>query len=181
MTQYCTFLRGINVGGLKIAMADLRQLLGELGLADVRTVLATGNAVFRAAATADALRPMLETALFARFGYDAQVLLRTREEIAALCRAAGGVTPPEGCHLYVLLCSLGTAAELEEVFHAEPREREWFQPVGQDAFWVVPKGMTVTTDFGAKVLGGKRFRLRVTTRNRSTLERVLREMERVGD
>ena len=51
MTQYCAFLRGINVGGLKIAMADLRQLMEELGLADVRTVLATGNAVFGAAAT----------------------------------------------------------------------------------------------------------------------------------
>ncbi len=177
MTQYCAFLRGINVGGLKIAMADLRQLMGELGLADVRTVLATGNAVFGAAATPEELRPMLETALFARFGYDAQVLLRTREELVALCQAAGVMTPEE-CHLYVLLCGQGTSAELEELFRDEPREREWFQTMGQDAFWVVPKGMTVTTAFGTKVLGSKRFRLRVTTRNRSTLERVLREMEK---
>jgi uncharacterized protein (DUF1697 family) len=40
-------LRGINVGRAKrIAMADLRKVLGDLGFSGVRTLLNSGNAVF---------------------------------------------------------------------------------------------------------------------------------------
>jgi len=43
---YVVLLRGVNVGRhQRIAMADLRQLLTELGFTDVRTVLQSGNAV----------------------------------------------------------------------------------------------------------------------------------------
>ncbi len=48
MTQhYVALFRGINVGRAKrIAMADLRQVLTDLGLGGVKTVLASGNVVF---------------------------------------------------------------------------------------------------------------------------------------
>ena len=40
-------LRGINLGrARRVAMADLRVLLSDLGYSDVRTVLQSGNAVF---------------------------------------------------------------------------------------------------------------------------------------
>jgi uncharacterized protein (DUF1697 family) len=46
-TRQIALLRGINVGRAKrVAMADLRQLLGELGYTDVRTILNSGNVVF---------------------------------------------------------------------------------------------------------------------------------------
>lgn len=46
-TRYAVLLRGINVGrGNRIAMADWRQLLERDGFLRVRTVLASGNAVF---------------------------------------------------------------------------------------------------------------------------------------
>ncbi|MCB1388656.1 MAG: DUF1697 domain-containing protein [Rhodobacteraceae bacterium] len=42
------FLRGVNVGAhRKLPMAELRALLGGLGLADVKTHIQSGNAVFR--------------------------------------------------------------------------------------------------------------------------------------
>jgi uncharacterized protein (DUF1697 family) len=44
--RYVVLLRGVNVGPHKrIAMADLRQVLTELGYDDARTVLQSGNAV----------------------------------------------------------------------------------------------------------------------------------------
>ncbi|GAB2831229.1 DUF1697 domain-containing protein [Actinoallomurus bryophytorum] len=47
MTEFVALLRGVNVGGRqKVPMADLRALLGELGHADVRTHLQSGNAIF---------------------------------------------------------------------------------------------------------------------------------------
>jgi uncharacterized protein (DUF1697 family) len=48
METYIAMLRGVNVGGRTLAMADLRTILAGLGLEDVRTYLQSGNAVFRA-------------------------------------------------------------------------------------------------------------------------------------
>ena len=47
--RFVVLLRAVNVGGVKLAMADLRELLEGLGLTDVRTYLQSGNAVVEAA------------------------------------------------------------------------------------------------------------------------------------
>jgi uncharacterized protein (DUF1697 family) len=53
--RYVALLRGINVGRAKrVPMADLRELVSELGYSDVRTVLNSGNVVFAAGAAAPA-------------------------------------------------------------------------------------------------------------------------------
>ncbi len=50
MTSYIALLRGVNVGGNKlVAMAELRDLLAGLDCADARTLLQSGNVVFRSA------------------------------------------------------------------------------------------------------------------------------------
>jgi len=47
---WIALLRGINVGTAKrVAMADLRAAMESLGYTDVRTLLASGNVVFRSA------------------------------------------------------------------------------------------------------------------------------------
>jgi len=44
VTTYIALLRAINVGGhQKVAMTQLREFLVELGFADVRSLLQTGN------------------------------------------------------------------------------------------------------------------------------------------
>ena len=62
MTPYIALLRGINVGGhKKVAMSDLRLFLEDLGFADVRSLLQTGNLVFRGnTRTAVSLERLLE-------------------------------------------------------------------------------------------------------------------------
>ncbi|HAP91240.1 MAG TPA: pyridoxamine 5-phosphate oxidase, partial [Arthrobacter bacterium] len=40
MNSYAVFLRGINVGGINIKMADLKDALASSGFAGVRTLLA---------------------------------------------------------------------------------------------------------------------------------------------
>lgn len=47
--RHVALIRGINVGrGKRVAMADLRELLNELGYQEVRTLLNSGNVVFNA-------------------------------------------------------------------------------------------------------------------------------------
>jgi uncharacterized protein (DUF1697 family) len=48
--RYIALLRGVNVGRAKrIAMADLRKLVEDLGYTGVRSLLNSGNIVFDAA------------------------------------------------------------------------------------------------------------------------------------
>ena len=50
MPTHIALLRGINVGRAKrIAMADLRVVVAELGHTNVRTLLNSGNVVFDSA------------------------------------------------------------------------------------------------------------------------------------
>lgn len=77
-------LRGVNVGRAKrIAMADLRGLVADLGFGDVRTVLASGNVIFtdhsgaRPAATA----ARLEDAIEDRFGLTTRIVLLASPEL----------------------------------------------------------------------------------------------------
>lgn len=81
-------LRGINVGRSKrIAMADLRALIEELGYTDVLTHLQSGNAVFTTSqAPAEVVRT-LEAGIAGTFGLEVKVVVRTGEQLAEVVAA----------------------------------------------------------------------------------------------
>jgi uncharacterized protein (DUF1697 family) len=94
MARLVTFLRGINVGGAKrVAMADLRALLEDLGYEDVATVLQSGNAVVTTGASPAAAGKAIERAIADRLGLEVAVIVRTGEELARIVAAdrLGGV------------------------------------------------------------------------------------------
>lgn len=79
--RYVALWRGINVGKAKrLAMADLKALLAELGATGVTTLLNSGNVVF------DTKKPLgadrIRTAVADKLGVDAAVILKTAEEWA---------------------------------------------------------------------------------------------------
>ncbi|MDI4634484.1 DUF1697 domain-containing protein [Pelomonas sp. V22] len=84
MGTVCVALfRGINVGKAKrIAMADLRELLLEMGYQNVSTLLNSGNAIFEVKGRAKHAE-RIRTAVREHLGVDAQVIVKTRAEIAA--------------------------------------------------------------------------------------------------
>jgi uncharacterized protein (DUF1697 family) len=86
MTRFVVLLRGINVGKAKrIAMADLRALLGELGYTDVRTVLNSGNAVVSGPDDAPAAQARrIEAAITERTGFDVGTVVLTADELRAV-------------------------------------------------------------------------------------------------
>ena len=43
MTRYAALLRGVNVGGVNIKMADVAKAFTDAGFTDVKTILASGN------------------------------------------------------------------------------------------------------------------------------------------
>ena len=81
MTVQLAFLRAVNVGGLKVSMADLRALLIDLGFEKVRTLLNSGNAVFCSKnKTDDALEKLLETEFAKRAGRATEFFVRSAED-----------------------------------------------------------------------------------------------------
>jgi len=85
MPRQIALLRGVNVGGKKkVAMAKLRALTEELGYRDVRTYVNSGNVVFSGRRRS---AKHLESALAEAFGFDVPVVLRTRDELAAVLEA----------------------------------------------------------------------------------------------
>jgi uncharacterized protein (DUF1697 family) len=86
VTVHIALLRGVNVGGNKmVAMSDLRDLLAKLGFADARTLLQSGNLVFRSdARTGAALERLLEAEAKKRLGIEADFLVRTAKEWKAV-------------------------------------------------------------------------------------------------
>jgi uncharacterized protein (DUF1697 family) len=86
MPRYVALLRGINVGRAKrVAMADLRALLADLGYTDVRTHLNSGNAVLTgddAGPAAHAER--IEAAISERLGLDVRCVVLTGDELRAI-------------------------------------------------------------------------------------------------
>lgn len=79
-------LRGINVGRAKrVAMADLRALLTELGYVDVRTHLNSGNAVLTGEDAAPAVHAeRIAAAITDRLGLDARCIVLTGDELRAI-------------------------------------------------------------------------------------------------
>jgi uncharacterized protein (DUF1697 family) len=84
--RYIALLRGVNVGRAKrIAMADLRKLIADLGYGDVRSVLNSGNVVFSGPARPyDAVGTEIEEALVLKLGVAARVLVLGSEELDAI-------------------------------------------------------------------------------------------------
>ena len=88
MTHCAALLRGINVGRAKrIAMADLRALIEGLGHAEVRTLLNSGNVVFKAKGSdAGKIAQAMSTAIEKKFGFSVAVVVVTAPELAAIIK-----------------------------------------------------------------------------------------------
>ncbi|WP_306369968.1 DUF1697 domain-containing protein [Nocardiopsis sp. CC223A] len=126
MGVYVVLLRGINVGAHnRIAMADLRGLLGDLGYRDVATHLQSGNAVVTSGDEGpDAVAAAVGAGLGERFGLEVPVVVRTAEAFDAAV-AANPLEVGDPSRFLVLFCSgtLDTEA-LSALDTAEyPRER----------------------------------------------------------
>jgi len=96
---YVGLLRGVNIGRSKrIAMADLRALVEQLGYHNVRTLLNSGNVVFTGStAPPSRIAGTIEAALISRLGVAAKVFVLTASELAAAAAAnplLGAATNP---------------------------------------------------------------------------------------
>lgn len=85
MAQFAALLRGVNVGPTtKVPMAELRELLVELGAVDVNTLLSSGNAVFYLHHSPKTIDELLSAAISERFGFQVDVVTRTKRQLESV-------------------------------------------------------------------------------------------------
>lgn len=86
MSRWAALLRGVNVGGdTALPMADLRQMLNALGLNNVRTLLASGNAVFDVEGMeASVIEALLEREAATRLQLSTDFFVRSDDDVAAV-------------------------------------------------------------------------------------------------
>jgi len=86
MHTFVALLRGINVGKAKrVSMAELRDLMTELGYSDVATLLNSGNAVFRAAKGAPVKHAaQIAHAVATSLKVEVPVIVKSARDLAAI-------------------------------------------------------------------------------------------------
>jgi uncharacterized protein (DUF1697 family) len=88
MNQCVALIRGINVGrARRVAMADLRALMEKLGYTDVRTLLNSGNIVFKARrSSVEKQARAIEAAIARTFGFSASIVVMPAADLAAIVK-----------------------------------------------------------------------------------------------
>lgn len=171
MTRYAVFLRGVNVGGVNLKMAEVAATLTSAGFSEVRTLLASGNVLLDSPANATKVRATAEAALRERFGYEAWVLVYDLETVRDIVAAYPFEPEVPGLHSYVTFVAEETAlTELSEI----AADADETITVGDGViYWQIPKGDTLISTVG-KTMGNKRYKSATTTRNLRTLNKMLR-------
>lgn len=164
MTTYIALLRGVNVGGRKLPMADLRATFDALGHTDVRTYIQSGNVVFRAGTGSKAaVRAAIEKAIERDSGLDVTVLMRTPAELASVI-----TRNPYGSDAYVTFLDDKPAGAKVKAIDPDQCAPDEFTVAGREVFVRCPNGYGRTkinnTFFERKLA------TRATTRNWNTVK-----------
>jgi uncharacterized protein (DUF1697 family) len=170
--RYIALLRGINVGRAKrVAMADLRKLIADLGFTGVRSVLNSGNVVFSGPVRPrEDVAAAIEEALVLKLGVAARTLVLDSEELGAIV-AANPLLDQASDHSRLIIFILAGG-------HMQPAlatlcSQDW-QPgavaLGERAVYVwCPDGIL---DSAAAAALGKQLGDATTSRNWATLSKL---------
>ena len=155
-------LRGINVGGNKmLSMSDLRQRAERLGLRDVRTLLQSGNLVFRSNKKPAQLETMLEKEL------DVVVFVRTPEEWAAAIAANPFPNEAKNDPGHLIVLALKTPADASALVMPG---REVARGNGREIYIHYPDGQGTSKLTNAAI--EKKLGTRATARNWNTVMKL---------
>src|SRR4051812_33682760 len=100
--KFVCFLRGINVGGRVVKMADLQACFSQLGFDHVSTVLQSGNVIFESGINDRLqLKSTIESGLSSTFEYQAKVQVMSLEALAQIVAAVPFPADPQK-HTYVI-------------------------------------------------------------------------------
>jgi len=172
--KYCAFLRGVNVKGTNMKMAEVCEVFKNAGMNEVVSVLASGNIIFSSDQKVGELKIILEKAMSMHFNYDAFLFVKSKEEIESFWNS-NPFDKNEDLHVYTFIGNKDVESVLMKEFEAALKtENEDAKIVNGNFYWQVSKGNTIDSTFG-KILGKKSLKDQLTSRNVNTFEKILKK------
>ena len=164
MTAFVALLRAVNVGGTaKLPMSDLKRIAEELGFANARTFIASGNLIFTSDKSEAQVTEALEKALAEHMGKPVPVMVRTAAEMAAVAEANPFGDAP--------------GRRVLATFLAEPPPKDALdQAKGLDGERLALGKREIYVDYCGTLLGRSRLRIpaaeKGTARNMNTVRKL---------
>lgn len=173
--NFCAFLRGVNVKGTTMKMAEACAVFEKTGMENVSSVLASGNILFASGKSKEELKELLEIAISGYFDYDAFLFVKDKKEVELIV-SQNPFAAEADFHVYGFVGIDGIEKTLMSEFEkSEKAAGEDARIVANNFYWKVPKGNTLGSAFG-KILGRKNLKDTFTSRNLNTFEKVLKKM-----
>ena len=169
MSARVAFLRGINVGGHRVKMDELRRHFADLGLANPRTFIASGNVVFEGDESDDgALERRIEEGLEGALGYEVPTFVRGLREVAVIAAAD---SPAETAH-YVGFLKAEPDDGMRALIEGLSSERDRFHCAGREFHWLSQGKISESPPFG-RIFDRAMRDIVHTMRNMNSLRRLL--------
>ncbi len=177
MTVYVSMLRAVNVGGSsRIKMEALQAVYESLGLADVRTLLQSGNVLFRSSLTdRKQLVTRIGQEIERQLELEVGVILRTLAEVASIVDRGPVLSPrADKSKLLVMFLehvpsAVAQAALLK--WHKAKKMNEMVEMRGPEVYLYYPDGVG-RSKLTSALLEGK-LDIAGTARNWNTLTKLV--------
>ena len=173
LTTHIALLRAVNVGGRgKVAMADLRKLLADLGFEAPQSLLQSGNLTFRSELAGAALEALLEREAKARLDLATDFIVRTAAEWDRVVAANPfpAMAKDDPSHLVVMPLKVTPDAAGLEALRAWIPGREAIEATDRDLYITYPDGIGTSKLTGAVI--ERRVGTRGTARNWNTVTKL---------
>lgn len=173
MARSVAFLRGINTGGHRVAMTELRKQFEVLGLKNVETYIASGNVIFDTPKGATpALEKKIEQHLAKELGFPAPACVRTLAEIEAIAGHKAFPKVTEDDSLWIYLLPVEVDATMTKSLATMGSEVEAFHVNGREVYWLCHGKMSEVSRVWPK-LEKLMKSVNATARNIRTLEKII--------
>jgi uncharacterized protein (DUF1697 family) len=111
MSKYVAFIRGINVGGIVLTMADLKKILEYIGFSEVKTYIQSGNAIFESdEGNKRRMEAEISQEIKNKIDHDVVVIVKTIDELKRLVASHPLEDSGDQDKLYVTILSHDPAA-----------------------------------------------------------------------
>jgi uncharacterized protein (DUF1697 family) len=176
MINFCAFLRGVNVKGTNMKMADVCKVFSDAGVQNVSSVLASGNILFQSDKNSTELKTILEKAMSEHFNYEAFLFIKNEKEINEILKN-DPFPPIENFHNYIFLGSEKVEETLLEEFEKSSKsEGEKGKIVNNIFYWQFPK---VRLGFRFRQSSRKKsLKDKMTSRNVNTFEKIIKKFNK---
>jgi len=184
MPTHVALLRGINVGGnKKVAMADLRSVVTELGHSEVSTYINSGNVLFTPPPGQDsaAMAREMTEAIADTLGVSSTVVVVTRDELAQVIADNPFPDEPEPRRVHAVFLNMRPSPDLLEKIDAAVAaaaakgSRDSVRAIGRVLYLHTPDGFGTSqvAEATMKIVGAPKTGVVATARNWATTNKLL--------